>query len=284
MKMAVRTPPFALVLAAAVLASAAPRAAADVVTFDTPGDLANNFNLNGTPGYYVEQVGTGVNGTNAVGGNQVPGSATAVLKNTSFDGTSGGTFTLSMFIKWQIPSSFADLLEVGIVGNATDQMVAPTVPSMAVAIAPQQTGGSGQSLAILEGYATNAGGGTSNIFFPGGSTMTLVVGHFYRLTGTIKTTGQMSGTVEDFGTTGATNLGIVSGGNGGTNNIGNIGLASDPSVFTAFRTVQNGTTPTLDTFTATFTPVPEPSALVLLALAGGVGVVARRLPTRRTNA
>jgi len=277
MKTPARPLPLALTLAAAILASAAPRAAADVVTFDTPGDLLTNFNVNGTPGYYTEQVGTGVNGTNAVGGNQVPGSATSVLKNTSFDGTGGGTFTISMFIKWQVPTSFSDLLEVGIVGNATDQMVAPTVPSMAVAIAPQSTGGSSQSFGILQGFATNAGGGTSNIGFPGASTMTLLAGHFYRLTGTIKTTGQMSGTVEDFGTTGASNLGIVSGGNGGTNNIGNIGLASDPSVFAAFRTVQNGTTPTLDTFTATLTPVPEPSALCLLGAAGLAVATLRRV-------
>jgi hypothetical protein len=256
----------------AVVIATSPRATADVVTFDAPGDLAANFNLNGTAGYYAEQATGGIGNSRAVSASLVAGDATGVLKTTSFDATtSNNPVTVSMYFKLQSNSVLTDVIQLGIVGNATDQIMTTFVPSMSVAVQQQQTNGTTQTTTILAARATNASG--TQLFQPlsGVGSMTLDFTHFYRLTATVNPSGALAAALEDFGTTGTTNLGTVPGG-AGSANIGNFDLLGDPTVYAAFRTPQNGGAQTLDTFTA-ISPAPEPSTLALLALvAGGAGL------------
>jgi hypothetical protein len=258
-----------------VTAGLPPRATADVVTFDTAGDLATHFNLNGTSGYYAEQAAGGVGNSRAVAAGQAAGDATGVLKTTSFDATtSTNPVTVSMVFKLQSNPALTDAVQLGIVGNATDQLMTTFVPSMSVAVQQQTTNGATQTTAFLAARATNASG--AQLFTPltGASSMTLDFAHFYRLTATVNPSGVLAALLEDFGTTGATDLGTVPGGSG-TANVGNFDLLGDPTVFAAFRTPPNGGAQTLDTFTAT-SPVPEPSALALLGvIAAGTCVTGR---------
>ena len=103
------------VLAAAFFASLAfTRAQAVTVSFDTPGDLANNFNLNGTSGYYVQLTGSGINNTGSVAPNQTSGTAAAILTTATFNGTLSATTTISMFFKCQLATRFDDALDIGL--------------------------------------------------------------------------------------------------------------------------------------------------------------------------
>src|SRR2546421_10669223 len=97
------------ILAAALFASLAfTRAQAVTVSSDTPGDLANNFSLNGTSGYYVQLTGSGINNTGSVAPNQTSGTASAILNTVSFSGTLSTTLTVSTFLKWQIATDTTD--------------------------------------------------------------------------------------------------------------------------------------------------------------------------------
>src|SRR5438067_11524836 len=88
------------IFAAALFASLAfIHVQAVTVSFDTPGDLANNFSLNGTSGYYVQLTGSGINNTGSVAPNQTSGTASAILNTVSFNGSLSATVTEAIFFK-----------------------------------------------------------------------------------------------------------------------------------------------------------------------------------------
>src|SRR4051794_40276731 len=89
----------------ALFGLAAASAPAAVVTFDTAGDLANNFNLNGTSGFYAEMGTGGVNDSRAVAPSQVSGSGSGILKTESYLGSDTGLISISIFLKWQNATS-----------------------------------------------------------------------------------------------------------------------------------------------------------------------------------
>jgi hypothetical protein len=108
--------------------------------------------------------------------------------------------------------------------------------------------------------------------------VTLTPGEWYQLSGTFQNMGggaiQISGTLKDFGTDGTTPGATVF--TYPAQTLTAVDIASDSSVWPAFRAFKNDGATALDSFTAT-SSVPEPGTLALMAAGvSGLLIAARR--------
>src|ERR1043166_1239045 len=161
-------------------------AQAVTVSFDTPGDLANNFSLNGTSGYYVQLTGSGINNTGSVAVNQSSGTAAAIPTPPTFNGTVlSATTTISVFFKCQLATSFDDALNIGLADNTNDIFTtgantgsatsSGTGATLSVALVPNSNGGIQNTVTF--GIRSQGTGGTRGAF---GTNFNLTPGEFYR--------------------------------------------------------------------------------------------------------
>ncbi|MBA3485436.1 MAG: hypothetical protein H0T51_26880 [Pirellulales bacterium] len=240
-------------------------ASGDTVTFNSPGELASKFNLNGTAGYYVEQPTGGVNNTGSVLPNQAPGNASAIFNAGTFDVTGSDTVTVSAMVKWQAPTStLNNALAVGIIGDETHEFLTTNQPSINVSVIAQSTGGP-QQFASLRAINQTAGQATSGI---NAGTMILTVGNWYKLTATFQNSGafntfNITGSLQDWGTTGAALETTLGTGTPTSPSIfQNASLAADTALFAGFRTESTAGAQTVDMFATlpNFPVVAEPDA------------------------
>ncbi|MBA3482906.1 MAG: hypothetical protein H0T51_13945 [Pirellulales bacterium] len=237
----------------------------DTVTFDSPGELASKFNLNGAAGYYVEQPTGGANGTGSVVPNQAPGNASAIFNAGTFDVTAANTVTVSAMVKWQAPTStLNNALAVGIIGDSTHAFLTANEPGIVVSIIAQSTGGP-QQFASLRALNQTAGQAISGM---NAGTMILTVGNWYKLTATFQNSGafntfNITGSLQDWGTTGAALVSTLGTGMPTSPSIfQNAALAADTTVFGGFKTESTGGAQVVDTFATLpdFPVVAEPDA------------------------
>jgi hypothetical protein len=243
---------------------ALPLAHADSVTFDSPGELASKFNLNGAAGYYVQQPSGGANGTGSVATNQSPGNATATFNSGTFDVTGSNTVTVSAMFKWQAPTTtLNNALAVGIIGDSTHELLTADAPAIVVSVFPQSTGGP-QQFASLRAINQTAGQAISGM---SAGMSILTVGNWYKLTATFQNSGALNtfnitGSLEDWGATGAAWLSTLGSGAPTSPSIfQNPALAADSTVYGAFKTEATAGAQAVDVFTTLpHFPVVEPDA------------------------
>jgi len=268
---------------------------ADQVTFDSPGDLAANFTINNQTGSggYTEMPSGGISNTRAVDVTTGPSAtldATAIYNKLSFN-PQNGTIAVSEFVKIQAITSTADrLLHLGIIDDtAATHQLNGGLPSKADFISARLnptavTAGTLTPFAFQAQAGQSDGtNGTTTTNNPGTpvASVNLTTGNWYQFTVLIgvgaANTFNVGGTIQDFGTDGATPGALTAFGPFSlTTNTSD--MYNDPTVFGAFRSFQStGGADALDNFMITQT-VPEPGTLgaCLLAALMSVGVRRRR--------
>jgi hypothetical protein len=269
-------------VAALLLASAALELQAQSFSenFNTPGSLANNFNvyLNSTTPLgspYAEAVSGGVGNSGSVsilpGGATVTQDATLIQKNTIFNFSQVGV-TLRLSTMLNVSSQTAGgnrLLQLGFVNESTSGMNGnPGLAFMSLRLS--STSG---NIYTPQFQTKTAAGGTVNTGLT--PDLTLTVGNWYELSGSFLSLGggqiQASGVLQDFGTDGLTPGAIVF--TFPTTTLTSADIATDSTVFAGLRGFKNDGLNTVDNFVAV-TVVPEPSAAAVLIL--GLAALAAR--------
>jgi hypothetical protein len=250
------------------------------VNFDTTGDLANNFNIyqntsppvtnaaTGSP--YSQSLAGGVGGSGFVSiaapGTGITPDSTAIYKNTSFDfSTAGDALSISAYVNIIAPTETGNrLLHLGFANSSTSGLNGNAGLSfMGFRLNPTAVG----STVFAPQWQTKTASG-STVNTSGGGNLTLTAGDWYEVSVTFANLGGGniggSGFVEDFGANGLTP--------GASSSISPITLtsadiASDSSVWAAFRAFQADGDGGLDNFSASV--VPEPSTTVLVGLGLG---------------
>ncbi len=257
------------------------------VSFDTLGDLANNFNIyqNTTPPVtnaatgspYSQSLTGGVGGSGGVSiaapATGITPDSTAIYKNTSFDfSTAGDTLNISAYVNVIAPTEAGNrLLHLGFVNSSTSGLNGNAgLAFMGFRLNPTAVG----STVFAPQWQTKTASG-STVNTSGGGNLTLAVGDWYEVSVTFANLGggsiEGSGFVEDFGANGLTP--------GASSTISpttltSADIASDSSVWAAFRTFQADGDGGLDNFGASV--VPEPGTTVLVGLGLGTLVLVGR--------
>ena len=258
-----------------------------IVNFDTPGDLANNFNIyqntsppvvnaaTGSP--YSQSLTGGVGGSGSVSiatpAAGITPDSTAIWKNSSFDfSTAGATVNVSAYVDVIPPTEAGNrLLHLGFANENTSGLNGNAgLAFMGFRLNPTAVG---STIFAPQWQTKTASGGTVNT--SGGGNLTLTAGDWYQVSVTFQNLGagniQGSAFVRDFGTDGLTP--------GASSSISSVSLtsadiASDSSVWAAFRTFQADGAGGLDNFSASV--VPEPGTTLLVGTGLGVFLLARR--------
>ncbi len=271
--------------AAALLAAGT--ASAAVVSFNTAGDLANNFygaNSSGTvANNYAEANGVGIGnpasrGLNTIGidGNY----STLIFNQESFSlANMGDSVTVSAFALRRDDTNPGDnsssFLRLGLTdGNASANNRLTGGNGNGIALDIYRNAGTPATDVIFRSY-NKVGSGTLATLAGGATTLTS--GNWYKLTATFTNAGSnnisISGLLENFGTDGTTLVGTTR--TIAPFTLANAGLAADSTVYGAFVARQDGGSDSVDNFSVA---VPEPGS-ALLAFCGGAGA----LLVRRRN-
>jgi hypothetical protein len=259
------------------------------INFDTLGDLANNFNIyqntsppvvnaaTGSP--YSQSLTGGVGGSGFVNiaapAAGITPDSTAIYKNTSFNfSAAGDALNISAYVDVIAPTEtgnrllhlgFADSSTSGLNGNAGLSFTGFRLNPTAV----------GSTIFTPQWQTKTASGSTVNT--AGGGNLTLIAGDWYDVSVTFGNLGggniQASGFVEDLGVDGLTP--------GASFSISPVTLtsadiASDSSVWAAFRTFEADGDGGLDNFSAHVVVIPEPGTTVLVGMGLGALLFARR--------
>jgi len=300
-----RTKRFPKFLAAIALGGLATFAQADVVTFDNPNDLANNFSINvqsgttTTPGYpgFIAVTSGGIGNSGAVDVTAGPSAtldATAVYTPKSFN-PQNGTITVSQYVKVQATPAIGDrLLHLGIIDDtgATHQLNgggAARADFISARLFPTVVTAAGATTSAYT-YQVQAG---NSVDSPSTATTTtnntqsanfnLNIGDWYLFTMNVNrlttaNTFSVDSTLQDFGADGLT-AGATMTFAAQTIAANTTDIYNDTSVYGAFRSHANqGGADLLDTFSVTQT-VPEPATFGVIAL-GAAALVGRRRKKR----
>jgi hypothetical protein len=260
-----------------------------IQSFDAPGELANNFNIyqNTTPPVtnaatgspYSQGLTGGIAGSGVVNiaapGTGITPDSTAIYKNTSFNfSAAGDALNISAYVDVIAPTEtgnrllhlgFADSSTSGLNGNAGLSFTGFRLNPTAV----------GSTIFTPQWQTKTASGSTVNT--AGGGNLTLIAGDWYDVSVTFGNLGggniQASGFVEDLGVDGLTP--------GASFSISPVTLtsadiASDSSVWAAFRTFEADGDGGLDNFSAHVVVIPEPGTTVLVGMGLGALLFARR--------
>ncbi|MDB6037014.1 MAG: hypothetical protein JWM99_855 [Verrucomicrobiales bacterium] len=261
------------------------------VNFNTPGDLANKFNVyqNATPPLvvspgaatspYSQTTSGGAGGGGGVGinsGTGITADSTGIYKNSSFNfANSGTTVTITSLLNVTANTGGGNrLLQLGFVNENTSGMNGNA--GLAFMSLRLSTVGTSGNVYTPNYQIKDAASGTSGPSFT--PNVTLAPGEWYQLSGTFQNLGggaiQISGTLKDFGIDGTTPGDTIF--TYPTQTLTAIDIASDSSVWPAFRAFKNDGAAGIDSFTATST-VPEPGTLVLMGAGiSGLLIAARR--------
>ena len=245
-------------VALAVGLSAAGIASADVVTFDTPGELDANFNRTGAATMFAETDGIGVNGTRAldvVGADSGP-DASASYNRRTFDMTALGARAV-VSVTYKPENSGATLaqrvLDVGLVNTFFTGAGAQAGFSL-----DRDATNTPLSL-LLRTRVDNASPGA-----PVSPSFTVDPTHFYKVTADLRNIGggqlQLEASVVDYGTNGLTPGPTIQTLSAPLTT----GIASSASALASFRSRGGPAIAALDNFTA---DIPEPTCLGLAAAA-----------------
>jgi hypothetical protein len=257
------------------------------VNFNTPGDLANNFNIyqntsppvtnaaTGSP--YSQSLTGGVGGSGLVNiaapGTGITPDATAIYMNTSFDfSTAGAALNISAYVNVIAPTETGNrLLHLGFANSSTSGLNGNAgLAFMGFRLNPTTIG----STVFTPQWQTKTVSG-STVNTAGGGNLTLTAGDWYEVSVTFQNLGggniQGSGFVEDFGVNGLTP--------GASFSISPItftsaDIASNSAVWAAFRTFQADGDGGFDNFSASV--VPEPGTTVLVGLGLGTFLLVGR--------
>lgn len=256
--------------------------------FSTAGDLLNNYNIyqntgggltnaaTGSP--YGQSLTGGIGGgghvTIATPATGITPDSTAIYQNTSFNfSTVGATLNISAYVDITDPTETGNrLLHLGFVNSDTSGLNGnANLSFMSFRMIPTAIGSTTFS---LQWQTKTAAGSTVNT--AGGANVALTLGDWTQLSLTFQNLGsgniQGSGFIEDFGANGLTP--------GATTIIAPITLtsadiASDATVFAAFRSFAADGSGGVANFSASV--VPEPGTVVL----GGLGLGALLLARHR---
>jgi hypothetical protein len=273
--------------AAALLAATLPTLAQSVsVDFNTPGQLANNFNTyqNATPGAgspYTQTPIGGIGNGGAVAvlppGTTVTADSTAIYKSQSFDfSAAGATLTISEYVNI-IPVNGGGnrLLQLGFVNENTSGLNNNTgLAFMSLRLSTVGTSGNTYTPAFQD--KTASGSVVNTTLSPN---VTLTAGDWYELSGQFVNLGggkfQVSGLLQDYGPTGQSSPATAF--TFAPQSFSNADVTSDAAVWAAFRSFHNDGANALDNFTAQAVPEPGTSAMCLTGLVGLGCALRRRL-------
>jgi hypothetical protein len=260
-----------------------------IQSFDAPGQLANNFNIyqNTTPPVinaatgspYSQSLTGGIGGSGLVNiaapATGITPDSTAIYKNTSFNfSTAGNALNISAYVDVIAPTESGNrLLQLGFADSSTSGMNGNAGLSfMGFRLNPTAAG---STIFAPQWQTKTASGGTVNT--SGGGNLTLIAGDWYEVSVTFANLGggniQGSGFVEDFGVDG-----LTPGASASISQalLSSADIASDSSVWAAFRTFEADGAGGLDNFSAHVVVVPEPGTTVLVGMGLGALLFARR--------
>jgi hypothetical protein len=248
------------------------------VDFNTPGQLANQFNIyqNATPGLgspYAQFPigGLGNGGAVAVlpAATNVTADSTAIFKNQSFDfSKTGAQVGISEYINVVANTAGGNrLLQLGFVNENTSGMNGNAgLAFMSLRLSTVGTSGNVYTPAFQD--KTSAGSTFNTTLSPN---VTLTPGDWYELSGSFLNLGggkfQASGLLQDYGPTGLSSPVTVF--TFAPQDFTNAEVTSDSSVWPAFRSFNADGANALDNFHAQ--AVPEPGVLAL-CIAGFLGL------------
>ena len=248
------------------------------VDFNTPGQLANQFNIyqNATPGLgspYAQYPigGLGDGGAVAVlpGATNVTPDATAIFKNQSLDFSSAGAqLNISEYINVVAQTGSGNrLLQLGFVNENTSGMNGNNGLAF-MSLRLSTVGASGNIYTPAYQDKMSAGSTVNTSLSPN---VTLTPGDWYRLSGSFLNLGggkfEVSGLLEDYGPAGISSPVTVF--TFAPQDFTNTEITSDAAVWAAFRSFHADGANALDNFTAQV--VPEPGVLTL-CIAGFLGL------------
>jgi hypothetical protein len=250
-------------------------------SFDSPGALANNFNVyqNTTPPVvnvptnspYSQSLTGGVGGSGAVsilpGGTTVTQDATLIQKNTVFDFSHVGvTLTVASWLNVSTQTAGGNrLLQLGFVNESTNGLNGNAGLAF-TSLRLSSTGTSGNVYTPQWQTKTAAGSTVTPALTPN---VTLIAGEWYELEGSFLNLGGgnilATGFLQDYGTSGVIPGSIVY--SFPSTTLTSADIASDPTVYAALRGFKNDGLNTVDNFLAA-SVIPEPGtvSLVLLGL------------------
>jgi hypothetical protein len=255
----------------AIAVAAGGTASADLITFNTPGDLDANFNRTGAATMFVETDGIGVGGTralNVVGADSGPDASASYNKRT-FDMTPLGARAVVSVI-YKPENSGATLaqrvLDVGLVNTFFTGAGAQAGVSL-----DRDATNSPLSL-ILRTRVDNASPATVSPSF------TVDPSHYYRVAADLTNIGggqiQLEASVVDYGTDGLTPGATIQTLSAPFTST----ISADPDALASFRSRGGPAIAALDNFFADV--VPEPSCLAALVAAALPCLVLRRRSAR----
>jgi hypothetical protein len=268
------TPSFIVGLLATALSTFAQSVSID---FNTPGQLANNFNFytNATPPVgnpYTQYPIGGIGNSGAVGvaagGTTVTADSTGIYKSQSFDfSKAGAQLTISEYVNLiPVTSGGNRLLQLGFVNENTSGMNGnPGLAFMSLRLSTVGTSGNTYTPAYQD--KMSAGSTVNTTFTPN---VNLTSGDWYKLSGTFLNQGggkfQVSGLLEDYGATGLSSPVTVF--TFPNQSFSNTDITGDAAVWAAFRSFHGDGANALDNFTAQAVPEPGMLALWVTALLG----------------
>jgi len=254
---------------ALVALSLAGTASAVLVDFNTTGELAGNFSLNGVAAY-SEEAGTGLNSTRAV--NVASTTGTAILTTANYS-LALGTVNVSMYARAVASANVgfdSVFLQLGLFADNNQQF----------------NGGSGDAnqfvfARVLNENNTTAGNDTTYFLQTGskattaaaqsttnGGNFTLTSGNWYyfsiNFTRSSSDTVTVASDLRNSDSAGVVGTSVTT----LSTNYTNAQIFGDTTIWAGFRGRLDGNTDTLDNFSA----VPEPSTA--MALLGGFGALA----------
>lgn len=258
-----------------------PAVQATLITYDAPGDLAANFNLNhaGAGNKYFETTSGGLGGTRAIGslGATDGPHTSAVYNQQSFDfDSTGDSVTVSQYFLRQDATLLITNFSIPQIGIFTDntELFGNNAAGNSYASLRLLSSTSNNTDVFLQTEIKSGTGIRQQVSIPG--TASLVAGNWYRLTTTLEnvsaTQVEISGALEDWGTTGAAFVSNILSTTGNVVSFSGSDLVlGDSTVWAGQRFFTEGGALRVDNFEVT----PEPSTFGLLCL-GGLLVARRR--------
>jgi hypothetical protein len=256
------------------------------VNFNTSGDLLNNFNIyqNSSPtrvvtadaatSPYSQATTGGVGGggrVNITTGTGITPDSTAIYRNMSFNfASSGEALTVSSFVRIQAPTESGNrLLHLGFANENTSGLNGNAgLAFMGFRLNPTAVG---STVLAPQWQTKTAAGGTVNT--SGGANVVLTAGDWYQMSLTFLNQGggqiQGSGFLQDFGSDGLTPSGVLL--FFSPTVLTSVDIASDSTVWGAFRSFAADGAGGLDNFS--ISAIPEPGTVALLGLGLGAMVL-----------
>ena len=246
-------------------------------SFDSPGALANDFNVyqnttppvvNVTNSPYSQTLAVGVAGSGGVSVSSATGvtqDATLIQKNTAFDFSHVGvTLTVASWLNVSTQTAGGNrLLQLGFVNESTNGLNGNTGLAF-TSLRMSSTGTSGNVYTPQWQTKTAAGSTVSTSLAPN---VTLVPGEWYELEGSFLNLGGgnilATGFLQDYGASGVIPGSIVY--TFPSTTLTSTDIASDPTVYAALRGFKNDGLNTVDNFLAA-SVVPEPGTVSLFLL------------------